>query len=139
MKTNKGHKRLSWRQFLTCCLGVTAVEFALVAPAFFGLIYGTIETGRFFYVKSALQNAVDQSGRFVTLNTTADDTTITDYVKTRLLTDLANSTTFTISSDTVGTTDFKTVSAAYEFDILLSLISVDTVAINVQARVPISD
>lgn len=135
-------KYLKWqtiRKYMICILGVTAVEFALVAPAFFGLTYGVIETGRFFYVKTALQNAVDQSGRYVTMNSTADNATIITYAKERVLTQVANSTTFTISTDTVDATDFVTVNAVYNFDIIVNLIGIDSIEINVQARVPITN
>ena len=131
-------KRRLIGKFFACALGVTAVEFALVAPAFFGLTYGVIETGRFFYVKTALQNAVDQSGRFATLNTTADSATIIADVKTHMLDHLADTATFSVSTDTVGTVDFRTVAASYNFQIVLTALPIDDVQISVQARVPLA-
>ena len=40
------------------------LEFALVAPLFFFLIFGLIDYGRLFFVEMNLQNAVEEAGRF---------------------------------------------------------------------------
>jgi len=44
--------------------GQATIEFALVAPLYFLLVFGIIEFGRIFYVELTLQNAVRQAGRF---------------------------------------------------------------------------
>jgi len=44
--------------------GQTMLEFALVAPLFFFLIFGLIDYGRLFFVEMNLQNAVEEAGRF---------------------------------------------------------------------------
>jgi Flp pilus assembly protein TadG len=40
------------------------VEFAIVLPIFFLLVFGILDFGRLFYVEMTLQNAVRQAGRF---------------------------------------------------------------------------
>jgi Flp pilus assembly protein TadG len=45
--------------------GSAAVEFAMIAPVFFVLLMGTIETGVIFFAQSALQNAVNDAARMV--------------------------------------------------------------------------
>ena len=44
--------------------GQSLVEFAMVVPLFFLLLFGIIEIGRVFFVQMTLQNAVRQAGRF---------------------------------------------------------------------------
>lgn len=44
--------------------GQTIVEFALVAPLFFLLIFGVIDFGRLFYTQMTLQHALREAGRF---------------------------------------------------------------------------
>jgi Flp pilus assembly protein TadG len=39
--------------------GQAALQFALIAPAFFLLLMGTIEAGVIFFAQSSLQNAVN--------------------------------------------------------------------------------
>jgi Flp pilus assembly protein TadG len=44
--------------------GQSVVEFAMVVPLFFLLLFGVIDIGRVFFVQMTLQNAVRQAGRF---------------------------------------------------------------------------
>lgn len=45
--------------------GSAALEFAVVAPVFFLLLMGTIESGVIFFAQSSLQNAVNDAARLV--------------------------------------------------------------------------
>jgi Flp pilus assembly protein TadG len=45
--------------------GATAVEFALVAPIFIGLLISVLETGMFFFAQNVLQAAAVQAGRLI--------------------------------------------------------------------------
>jgi len=55
--------------------GSAAIEFALVAPVFFILLMGTIETGVIFFAQSTLQNAVNDAARMVRTGQTGCYTT----------------------------------------------------------------
>jgi Flp pilus assembly protein TadG len=44
--------------------GQSMVEFAMVVPLFFLLIFGIIDLGHLFYVQMTLQNAMRQAGRY---------------------------------------------------------------------------
>jgi len=56
--------------------GQSMVEFAMVAPLFFLLVFGIIDFGRVFFVQITLQNAMRQAGRFaVTGNRLTDPVT----------------------------------------------------------------
>lgn len=43
--------------------GTTAVEFALIAPPFFALLFAIFETTLFLFAQATLQNAADESAR----------------------------------------------------------------------------
>jgi Flp pilus assembly protein TadG len=45
--------------------GVTAIEFALLAPIFLLLLFMVIETGIIFFTQAMLQNAVDDAARLI--------------------------------------------------------------------------
>ena len=63
--------------------GVAAVEFALVAPVFFVLVFGMIEFGRMVMVQQILTNASREGARRAVLDaTTTDDvnTVVNDYL-----------------------------------------------------------
>lgn len=45
--------------------GSAAIEFAVVAPAFFLLLFGILETGLIFFASTVLENATDAAARMV--------------------------------------------------------------------------
>jgi len=45
--------------------GSAALQFAMVAPAFFLLLMGTVEAGVIFFAQSSLQNAVNDTARLI--------------------------------------------------------------------------
>ena len=51
--------------------GTTALEFGLVAPVLFTLLFGGFETARYFWTLQALQLAGDQTARCVAIGGTA--------------------------------------------------------------------
>ena len=55
--------------------GSAALEFAFVAPIFFLLLMGTIESGVIFFAQSSLQNAVNDAARMVRTGQTSCFTT----------------------------------------------------------------
>ncbi|MBM3998614.1 MAG: pilus assembly protein [Planctomycetes bacterium] len=64
-------------------LGASAVEFAVVAPVFFLLIFGMIEYGRLVMVQQVLTNATREGARRAVLQdatSNAVTTTIRDYL-----------------------------------------------------------
>ena len=55
--------RRRWRVFFADTKGATAVEFALVATPFIGLLVGIIQTFLVFFSQQLLETAVNQSSR----------------------------------------------------------------------------
>jgi Flp pilus assembly pilin Flp len=45
--------------------GATAVEFALIAPVFFALVFSILEAGYFFFVNSAVDQAAARAARLI--------------------------------------------------------------------------
>jgi Flp pilus assembly protein TadG len=57
--------RRRWRAFLGDRQGATAVEFALVATPFIGLLVGILQTFLVFFAQQLLETAVNQSSRLI--------------------------------------------------------------------------
>ena len=53
------------RRFAAERSGTTAVEFALIAPPFFALLFAIFETTLFLFAQSTLQNAANQASRLM--------------------------------------------------------------------------
>ena len=61
--------------------GATAIEFAIIAPLFIGLLISVLETGIYFFAQNVLQNAAVQSGRvFMTGQGQTNGTTQVQFV-----------------------------------------------------------
>lgn len=58
-------------------LGSTAVEFALVAPLLLSVIVGSMQLSRFYFVRTAMNNALDETARYATLSPQVSDSQIT--------------------------------------------------------------
>lgn len=66
--------------------GVAALEFALMAPLLFLMIFGTLEMAQAFYIRGVLMGAVNAAGRNSTLQTgsasqVALDASVTKFIK----------------------------------------------------------
>jgi len=65
--------------------GAAVVEFAIVAPVFFLLVFGMIEYGRMVMVQQILTNASREGARYAVIldsnDTTAVQTKVTDYLQ----------------------------------------------------------
>lgn len=72
------YRPLPWRR------GTAAVEFALVAPVFFLLVFGLIELGRMVMVQQALTNAAREGCRTATLATTLSGSEVEAAVRNYL-------------------------------------------------------
>ena len=60
--------------------GVAAVEFAMIAPIFFGLLIGIIDVGRYMWTLNTIQYAIDQGARAGVVQKLAPED-VTDLVK----------------------------------------------------------
>lgn len=66
------------------CDGVSALEFALVAPVLLMLLLGAVDFGRMFYYRQGLEYATQAGARYYVLNANAAATDVTTYVKGKM-------------------------------------------------------
>ncbi len=120
--------------------GATAVEFAFVAPLFLIMVLGVIEMSRAMWIKSTMQFAVDETARFVIVNTSASSTTLETYAQTTLTDTGMDSTgmTFDAASATISTVTFVTITATYNFTVLIGYVPFPDITLTASSRIPIS-
>ena len=84
--------------------GATAVEFAIIAPVFFLLLFGAIEGGQMLWTQNALQYAVEQAGRCAIFNkaTCGNDAQTRSYAATLVYGQNVNAAVFSITSASCG-------------------------------------
>jgi Flp pilus assembly protein TadG len=92
--------------------GVSAVEFALVLPILIVVLFGVIDFGRAFWLRSKLQTAAEDAGRYAMTHTGLSNSQIETYLRGRTggYVDLA-AVTVTINSDVDGGVTFLTIIA----------------------------
>lgn len=95
-------KRRVLQQFARCEHGGTAVEFALLLPAFAALMIGTLYAGLTVYSAAGLHSAVEQAARCYSVNaaTCGSSSATVTYAQTQY--HGINSPTFTASTASCG-------------------------------------
>ena len=118
-------KTIEWKM-IKCQKGAAAVEFAIIAPLLFTLIFGIIEFSLLFYDKAVITNASREGARYGILWGTNRPTDaeivakVDSYTTNRLITfgAMAPPTT-TISRSGSDPGDALTVTVVYNYDFLL--------------------
>jgi Flp pilus assembly protein TadG len=87
--------------------GSAAVEFALVAPLLFLLLFAAVEFGRAWWAKSSLQYAAERAARYAVVcgaGACPSVSQIQNYAATQVYDQTVASSAFTITNPTAGTT-----------------------------------
>jgi Flp pilus assembly protein TadG len=112
--------------------GVAAVEFAMIAPAFFGLLVGIIDVGRYMWTLNTMQYAIDQGARTgVVQKLEADD--VVDLVKASLAG--LDAQAVNVDVDSGGSTLLITAETTYTFLFPISTF-MDSTTISLHTEMP---
>lgn len=108
------------RALITQNRGAIAAEFALVVPLLLAFIFGTIEFGRFMWMRNSLQTAAEAAARCSALNsalcTTSADTQ--SYAVNSAMGVTVPPSTFAVSTEACG----RVVTATYQFASITPLV-----------------
>ena len=113
--------------------GVTAVEFAITAPAFFLVLFGIIQGGLLLWTQIGLQHGTEMAARCAGVNKTicGNNAAIAAYAATQAYGLTLPPSTFTITNEACGIA----VRATYTFSLLFKGLS-PTLDLNAQACFP---
>jgi Flp pilus assembly protein TadG len=113
------------RRLPACLRGQNMVEFALIAPIFFMILFGCFELGRLAYINHSLENATREGARFAMVRgskstTPATQTQIIDLVRDRAT---GVDGTITVTASGLGGNpdngDTVTVTSSYDFHFIV--------------------
>lgn len=121
---------------IRCSRGSAAVEFAMIAPFLFLLIYGTIELSRFMYIRHSLQFAVDEAARFAMVRPGVTSSQVKNFATNRVESSYAYEAQFGISRDVSGGVNFIRIDANYDYTSLIHIANLGSFTVNVYSRVP---
>lgn len=115
------------RDWARCARGGSAVEFALVLPAFITLMVGIVSAGQLFFAVNSLHYAVQDAARCAAVKTTVctDSASTVTYAQGRYA-GPSISPNFTYSTSGCG--HAVSATATYAFDLAVTSISVPIAA-----------
>lgn len=123
---------------LRCKRGVTAVEFAILAPVFLMITLGVFEVGRAMLIRGMLQYSVEEAGRFAMANPTASTTTVEARAVASAPIPLLTTDNFTVTSVVSGTITFVTISGTFNFSVLVPIVPISDINFTAKSRVPVA-
>jgi Flp pilus assembly protein TadG len=109
-----------WRRLAGDRRGTTAAEFALIVPVFVAMVFGSVELGRFMWVRNSLQTAAEAAARCSAIRAPACSTfaaTKTYAVGIANVGDATES-NFAVTSETCG----RVVTASYNFAAIVPVV-----------------
>lgn len=117
--------------------GASAVEFALILPAFVTMVMGTIQMGLVFYQASTVQFALEETARKVMvapgMTYSQIQTSITDQV--RQLT--SQTVTVTYSIDSSGPIAIAQLNASFTIQVVIPFVPQFSIPFNAESRIPL--
>jgi Flp pilus assembly protein TadG len=115
--------------------GATALEFALLAPVFFLLVFGIIALGMLFWTQVGLQHGAEMAARCASVNTALcpnnNPNAITTYATQQALGLSLPASTFTYSTPACG----NQVSGSYTFQ-FPSILNLNPMTLTAQSCFP---
>ena len=114
--------------------GVTAVEFALIAPVLFALLLALCEFGLLAWTQLGLQHGTEMAARCATFNSSAcgDTTAIQNYAAKNAFGLTIPASTFSVTTPACG----NQVSATHSFQFFTGYFGVSGVTLNAQSCFP---
>jgi Flp pilus assembly pilin Flp len=117
--------------------GVSAVEFALLAPVFLSMMIGVIEFGRVAYTQGVVSFAAEEATRYAVVNYSIDEGEVRDVARACLLgidPDRIDAIIVTGPVDPVDNTRAISVDVSYTFEFLLPFLPEGAIPIHGRSR-----
>ncbi|MEO3430564.1 TadE family protein [Pelagibius sp. CAU 1746] len=127
----------AWRRLCSDCAGITAVEFALMAPVFLTLFFGVIELGRAAYTQGVVTFAAEEATRYAVVNYSISEEEVRDLTEDCLLgvkRSRINAIVVTGPVNPADNTRTISVEVSYNFEFLMPFLPDDTVTISGNSR-----
>lgn len=126
-----------WRRLLRAESGNPLVEFALVAPIYIALLLGLVEFGRAFWIRNTLQFAAEETGRYAMASLVTAPAQLTAKLQSQLSGLNAAQVNVQFATDSVGGTNYITITADYPFDYLAPILPFGPTTLTGRSRVPL--
>ena len=119
------------------CRGVSAVEFALLAPVLLSMMFGVIEFGRVAYTQGVVSFAAEEATRYAVVNYAIDESEVRDVAQACLLgIDPARINAIIVTGPVDPDDNTRTISVevSYTFEFLLPFLPEGAIPISGRSR-----
>jgi Flp pilus assembly protein TadG len=110
------------------------VEFAILAPLLFTMLLGTLEMGRMFYVRQALEYATEQAARYYMLNSTAATSSVTTYLQGQMAGGMGSNVTVAYANCSNASVSCSKITATYTFNFVAAFLGLSSITMNARAQ-----
>lgn len=124
-------------RFARCQCGAAAVEAAFVLPIFLVLCLGTAEFGRLYWVRSSLQYAADETGRYAMAHSASTASDLQKKASNSFDGVSSGSLSVVVCGDTSSGDNFVTITLTSNFNSLTGLVPISGLTLKGQSRVPL--
>ncbi len=117
--------------------GAMAIDFALVAPVFFMLVFGIIDFSRVAFTKGVMLYAMEEASRWAAVNFPATATDIEAFALGKFVViDTANITMFSATvTDNGDKTKSVTLQMDYTFAFMMPFLNLDPITLSTEATI----
>jgi Flp pilus assembly protein TadG len=119
------------------CRGVSAVEFALLAPVLLSMMFGVVEFGRVAYTQAVVSFAAEEATRYAVVNYAIDESEVRDVAQACLLgIDPARINAIIVTGPVDPSDNTRTISVkvSYTFEFLLPFLPEGAIPISGRSR-----
>lgn len=116
--------------------GAIAVEMAFALPMLVTLLIGTFEFGRLFWIRSTMQYAVEQTGRYAMAKPDSTLPALESYLRKHFPSLNTDGIALQLSNETVDGVKYVVILAKYEFS-FIGLLPIPAVSLEGRSRVPV--
>jgi Flp pilus assembly protein TadG len=127
-----------WKSFAASTEGASALEFALIAPAFFAMLFGSIQMGIAFYYAGSVQFALEKAARITMVDQDMSEGEVQAAFANELsaFTDQDIAMTYTVDSS--GDVPIGELAATYAHEVIIPFVPSFDVTFNVVTKVPLT-
>ncbi len=117
--------------------GATAVEFALIVPMFFALLFGVLEFGRLIFTQGVLFYATEEATRYAIVNYQDSPAVVQSVAESKfILISPGKITSFSVTApvDPEDQTKLVTVEIGYQFEFLFPFVGDGPITMTASTR-----
>jgi Flp pilus assembly protein TadG len=127
------------KRFCKAADGASALEFALVAPVFLAMVFGTIQMGIAFYYAGSVQFALEKTARILMVDQEMSEGELQAAFANELSTYTDQTIDVSYTVDSSGDVPIGQFAATYAHEVVIPFVPAFDVTFNIVTKVPLAN